>query len=96
MGKIIRHSIIENIPFWILAGISIAVGIISFVMPPKGEIDKSVLSFISWMFAFAALWTIFVAMIRGIDARVVHGKTTVELGDINNENTNQNEIDQHD
>lgn len=80
MGKILRHSIIENVPFWILAGIAVVMGIIAFFIPPKAEIHPSVLRFISWVFAFAALWTVFVAMVRGIDARITHGKTSLSMG----------------
>lgn len=85
MTKIFRHSIIENIPFWILTGIAVVIGIIAFFIPPKAEIHPSVLRYISWLFAFAALWTVFVAMMRGIDARVTHGKTSVTLGNIDSE-----------
>ena len=58
MGKILKHSVIENVPFWILMGISIAMGVTAFFIPPKAEIHPSVLRFISWMFAFAALWNL--------------------------------------
>lgn len=82
MGKILKHSIVENIPFWILAGVSIIIGIIAFFVPPKAEIHPSVLHLISWYFAFAALWSVFVAMIRGIDARIQHGKTSLTVGQL--------------
>ncbi len=82
MGKILRHSIIENVPFWILAGVSIVIGIIAFFIPPKAEVHPSVLRLISWFFAFAALWTVFVAMVRGIDARLQHGKTSLTMGSL--------------
>lgn len=81
MGKILKHSIIENVPFWILSGIAVTLGIIAFFIPPKAEIHPSVLKFISWIFAFTALWTVFVAMVRGIDARITHGKTSLAIGD---------------
>ena len=82
MGKVLRHSIIENVPFWILAGVSMVIGIIAFFVPPKAEVHPSVLRLISWFFAFAALWTVFVAMIRGIDARIQHGKTSLTMGSL--------------
>lgn len=82
MGKILRHSIIENVPFWILAGVAVVMGIIAFFIPPKAEIHPSVLRFISWVFAFAALWTVFVSMMRGIDARIQHGKTSLTVGSL--------------
>lgn len=82
MGKLFKTSIIENVPFWVLAGVSIVMGIIAFFTPPRYDIPKSVLSFISWMFAFAALWTVFVAMMKGIDARISHGKTSLTVGSL--------------
>ena len=94
MGKILRHSIIENVPFWILAGIAVVMGIIAFFIPPKAEIHPSVLRFISWVFAFAALWTVFVAMVRGIDARSTHGKTSLSMGNFD-EPKNGSPIEQH-
>lgn len=89
-----RHSIIENVPFWILAGIAVAIGVIAFFIPPKAEIHPSVLRFISWVFAFAALWTVFVAMVRGIDARITHGKTSLAMGNFD-EPKNGSPIEPH-
>lgn len=82
MGKILKHSIIENVPFWILAGLAAALGIIAFFMPPRAEVHPSVLKLISWFFAFTALWTVFAAMMRGIDARIQHGKTSLTVGQL--------------
>lgn len=86
MGKIIKHSVIENVPFWILAGIAMALGITAFFIPPRAEVHPSVLRLISWIFAFTALWTVFAAMMRGIDARLQHGKTSLTIGDIDRRN----------
>lgn len=93
MGKILSHSIIENVPFWIMTGIAITIGIIAFFVPPKAEIHPSVLRYISWLFAFAALWTVFVAMIRGIDARLTHGKTSVMFGNLDGDDAVATETD---
>ena len=82
MEKIIKHSILENVPFWILAGLSAVLGIIAFFMPPKAEVHPSVLKLISWFFAYSALWVVFVAMMRGIDARLQHGKTSLTVGSL--------------
>ncbi len=87
MARIIKHSVIENVPFWILAGMAIAIGVTAFFIPPQGVIDPSVLKFISWMFAFAALWTVFAAMMRGIDARLQHGKTSLTVGNLDGKET---------
>ena len=69
-------------------------GIIAFFIPPKAEIHPSVLRFISWVFAFAALWTVFVAMVRGIDARITHGKTSLAMGNFD-EPKNGSPIEPH-
>lgn len=82
MGKIIKHSILENVPFWVLAVASITIGIIAFFTPPKAEIHPSVLHLISWFFAFAALWVFFASMMRGIDARLQHGNTSLTVGSL--------------
>ena len=66
---------------------SIIIGIIAFFVPPKAEIHPSVLHLISWYFAFAALWSVFVAMIRGIDARIQHGKTSLTVGSLEGKET---------
>jgi hypothetical protein len=94
MGKIIKQSVIENVPFWILAGIAMAMGITAFFIPPMAEIHPSVLRFISWVFAFAALWTVFVSMMRGLDARIQHGNTSLTIGDIDKKDNLQQPSEQ--
>ena len=94
MGKIIKQSVIENVPFWILSGIAMAMGITAFFIPPMAEIHPSVLRFISWVFAFAALWTVFVSMMRGIDARLQHGNTSLTIGDIDKKDNLQQPLGQ--
>ena len=94
MGKIIKHSVIENVPFWILAGLAMATGITAFFIPPMAEIHPSVLRFISWAFAFAALWTVFASMMRGIDARLQHGKTSLTVGNLDGKETEQQPEDE--
>ena len=37
---------------------------------------------LSWFFAFAALWTVYVSMKRGLDARFTHGKTSLTVGQL--------------
>ena len=83
MGKIIRHATVENIPFWVFAIISAGIGIASLCIPPEGVIDKSVLSFIAWMFAFDSLWVFMCAFKEGMDARLSHGDTKIEIGKLN-------------
>lgn len=89
MGKILKHSVVENVPFWILAGVALVIGIIAFFLPQMADIKPSVLRFISWIFAFTALWTVFAAMMRGIDARIQHGQTSLTIGDIDKKKNEQ-------
>lgn len=91
MGKIIKHSVIENVPFWILSGVALIIGIIAFFLPPMGDIKPNALKFIGWIYAFTALWTVFAAMMRGIDARVQHGKTSLTVGNLDGKETTQKE-----
>lgn len=66
----------------IAAGLTaIAVGLIvaSFFIPPTGVIDGSVLAAVGELFAFAALFMAWEALDRGIDTKVTHGNTTIEL-----------------
>lgn len=59
----------------------VSVGLIvgSFFVPPKGVIDGSVLAGVGELFGFAALFAGWEAVDRGIDAKVTHGQTTIEL-----------------
>ena len=59
----------------------IAVGLIvaSFVIPPQGVVDGSVLASVGEIFAFAALFAVWEAVDKGIDAKIVHGNTTIIL-----------------
>ena len=59
----------------------IAVGLIvaSFIIPPQGVVDGSVLAAVGEIFAFAALFAVLEAVDKGIDAKIVHGNTTIIL-----------------
>lgn len=62
-----------------LALISVALIIGSFFMPPQGVVDGSVLAAVGELFGFAALFAGWEAVDRGIDAKITHGNTTIEL-----------------
>lgn len=49
------------------------------LMPPMGVIDGSVLTVVGELFAFAALATVWHAIDKGIDAKITHGQTTLNL-----------------
>lgn len=63
----------------VLSIISVALIVGSFFMPPTGVIDGSVLSAVGELFAFAALFMVWEAVDRGIDAKLSKGDTTIEF-----------------
>lgn len=69
----------------------VAFGVVSFFLPPTGQIDPSVLRYIALCMGCAALMMGLYAIKRGFDARFTHGETTIELN-----NPDNNEDDQRD
>lgn len=63
----------------VLTAVSIALIVGGFFVPPMGVIDGSVLTACGILFAFAALFVAGDAIERGIDAKVTHKDTTIEL-----------------
>ena len=78
----IKEATTKNVPFWVCLGITIALLVAGFIVPPTGVIDGSVLTGTGILFGFAALHTIYVAIEKGVDAKVQHGNTTVTVGDL--------------
>lgn len=62
-----------------LATVAVCLGVASFLMPPQGVIDGSVIAFAGEVFAFASLFFAWEATDRGIDAKLKHGETELEL-----------------
>ena len=63
----------------ILAAVAVLLGIASFLTPPRWIIDASVIAFAGEVFAFASLFFGWEAVDRGIDAKITHGSTGIEL-----------------
>lgn len=63
----------------ILAAAAVLLGIVSFIMPPRGMIDSSIIAFAGEVFAFASLFFAWEAVERGIDAKITHGGMEVDL-----------------
>lgn len=82
MTEILRSGVkraLKNVWFYIFACIGIALMIVSFIIPPAGAIDESVLKAVAWVFGFAALSILNYAIALGADAKVTHGETTIEI-----------------
>ncbi|MCQ2754587.1 MAG: hypothetical protein MJ231_06025 [bacterium] len=83
MTQTLKNAIAKNSWFYILVGISIVLIITSFLVPPLGVIDGSVLASVGELFAFASLGTLIKAIDKGKKASVTHKDTTLTVGDNN-------------
>jgi drug/metabolite transporter superfamily protein YnfA len=63
----------------ILAAIAVVLLVTSFLTPPKWYIDGSVIAAVGEIFAFASLFFAWEATDRGLDAKIKHGQTEIEL-----------------
>lgn len=69
----------HKIAFWICLGISTALLVASFILPPTGKIDPSVLRGVGEIFAFAVLYTVIEALNRGTDVTLHKGDIDITL-----------------
>lgn len=83
MAEQIKQATLRNVPFWVCLGFSIALLVAGFLTPPLAKIDGSILTGVGELFGFAALWTVWHAILKGVDAKVQHGKTSVTVGNLN-------------
>lgn len=69
------------IAFFVTLGVAIALLITSFLLPPQGEINPSVLRAVAELCFWPALAFIAKALQDGKTAKLHHGNTTVVVGD---------------
>lgn len=62
-----------------ITAIAVLMGLISFMTPPPWTIDSSVIAFNGEVFAFDMLFMAWDAIERGIDAKIVHKGTELDL-----------------
>lgn len=67
--------------FYMFSLVSIGLMVASFLVPPTGIIDPSVLAASGELFAFAALYVVLMAVQRGTKASVHKGDTTLTVND---------------
>lgn len=90
MGQVIKDAVLHNTVFWICLAVSVLLLISGFVVPPTGVIDASVLKGVGELFGFAALGVLGHAIDKGLDTRIKHGDTIIEVGDLN---TKEEDVD---
>lgn len=71
-----------TIALWSCLIISAGMLIASFIVPPRGVIDPSVLKAASLVFAFAGLFFLREAVMEGLGVKLTHGQTTIEVHDL--------------
>ena len=69
----------HKIAFWICLGLSTAMLVSSFILPPTGKIDPSVLRAVGEIFAFAVLYVVIEALNRGTDVTLHKGDVDITL-----------------
>ncbi len=79
MARNVRTS--TTVLLWVFSLTAIGLFVASFLVPPMGEIDPSVLKAGGIIFAFAALAEAREAIIEGLGVKVTHGSTTIEVKD---------------
>lgn len=70
--------------FYVCLATALVVGAVSFVLPPAGAIDPSVLKFIALLLGFAALAVAGQNLANGKDVTFSHGETEVTIEDKEN------------
>lgn len=71
----------KNIPFHILATVSVAILVASWIWPPTAIIDSSVLAASGELIGWGALYTLLRAVEKGKTASVSHNGTTITVGE---------------
>ena len=77
--KVHRHA--DKYIFYVCLGAAIILGAVSFVLPPTGVIDPSVLKLIALLLGFAALGVAGQNLANGKGVTFSHGETEVTIDD---------------
>lgn len=92
MKKFWRSYLAENLGFWVFGVSSIILLGVSFVLPPTGVINATVLEGVAELFAFASLGAVYRAINKGTPASITHGGTTVSVNKDAEENGDDEDI----
>ncbi len=93
MAEVVRSATLRNPAFWICLAITIGLFITGLCMPPHGEIDGSILTAASILFAFATLYEVHIAIKKGVNAKLRHSNTELSVGDPDDDNTQEENND---
>lgn len=79
-----------TILLWLFGLTTIALFVASFVVPPTGVIDPSILKAAAFLFAFATLAEAREAIREGLGVKLTHGHTTIEVHDLDGQPGHEN------
>lgn len=85
----VKECVLHNGWFIFFSLVAIILIIASWFVPPMAVIDSSVLAAVGEIFGFAALGTVVKAIDKGVDAKVQHNNTSLTIGDLNKDDTNE-------
>lgn len=77
-----RVSSSTTAALWVCLSLTIAMFVVSLCLPPYGKIDPSIFTAAGFLFGFASLFEIREAVREGLGVKLTHGKTTVEIHDL--------------
>lgn len=74
-----KNYLENNLFFWLFSIAGLALIVASFILPPLGIIDNSVLVGIGEIDGFIALGAVIKAIDKGVDAQVQHNNTSITI-----------------
>ena len=77
--KKVLNILSHDIWFHIFASLSLILIVASFILPPTGMIDPSVIGAVGEITGFGALWELHIAIRKGFDAKISHHDTSIEI-----------------
>lgn len=83
-----------TIALWVCLAASLGFLTASFVVPPTGIVDQSVLRAASLIFGFAALFVVREAVMEGLGIKLTHGDTVIEVKDLDGHQPDNPEEDE--
>lgn len=69
----------DKVAFWVCLTISISLLVASFILPPTGQIDSSVLAAVGELFGFVTLAVVIKALGKGSDVTIHKGDIDISL-----------------
>lgn len=82
--KKIEKILAHDIWFHVFSLTSIGLIVTSFIIPPTGIIDPSVFAGVGELMGFGVLWEVHIAVKKGMDAKMSHNNTTIEINNPDN------------